>query len=308
MEQRLADALADLDAVRGALLRRLCHLPDAALDPAWPWQGRPADLGTRLVQLSDRDQATLVEVRLALAAHGHRPAEAHLCLAAAELERGWLLAELVGVDHALLDRRPAPDPQLARPQPIAPSLRQCLGHLIHVERGNAARIVWDVACGATGYGEPIEPPAGSLPAAGPDEAAGSLDSILDRLAAVRRESVAALLGLAPADLAAPTTWDGSRVEVRFRLHRLASQERTHTIQVRRTLAAVGHQPTAVQQLLGRAQVTRASLRAALVGVPESMAATRVGAARAVSEALRALAEAERDGLADLDWPESRAAS
>ena len=58
-----------------------------------------------------------------------------------------------------------------------------------------------------------------------------------------------------AAMAAGTIWAGFEVDVRFRLHRWPSHFREHTIQIEKTLALLGHQPTEVARI---ARLTAAS--------------------------------------------------
>jgi hypothetical protein len=221
-----------LHTTRATLLASLVAVPDTALAGPWPWRGGMTDIRYALLGL-------------------------------AEITRGLLLAELVGLPEAPLDAVPAPGEWPAR---------RVLAHILVTERRYWRRTAWHVAEARAGRPTTAEPPAGIVPSL--EEAAqheeGSLADLLALLAAERVAALAALANLTAADLAAPTSWAGFDCDVRFRLHRFAAHERQHIVHLAKSLRAVDFRPSESQRLLGQAQITRGHLLALLVGLPDAL--------------------------------------
>jgi hypothetical protein len=246
-----------------------------------------------ILRIADDDQEALEQVAAALAAVDWRPNAAQRLLGQAEVSRGALLGELIGLPDAALDQAPAPGEW---------PVRLVLGHTIVTERRYLQRTAWHVAEARAGRPTTAEPPPGSVtPLAdfqGAD-AAGDLATLRERLATVREAVLAGLAECDTTDLAAPTSWAGYTVDVRFRLHRFASHERQHTVQLARTRRSIGLMPSEVQLLLAQAAVTRGHLLALLVGLPDELARRVPATGPSVEQVLADLWERDRGRLADL---------
>jgi hypothetical protein len=268
-------------------------LDDAALERPWAWHGRADELRFALLRLADDEEEATIRVVAALAALGWRQPEPQRILGLAEISRGWLLGELVGVPGDLLDRAPAPGEW---------PLRRVLAHMIVTERRYYQRSAWDIAEARAGRPTGEEPPAGvvePLSVAARYEH-GSVADLVERLATVREAALAALADCAASDLATPSSWAGHAVDIRFRLHRFAAHERQHTVQVAKTLRGVGFAPTEAQRLLAQAQVTRGQLLARLVGLPDDLLdRAPAPAAPSVAAILAGLIESERERVASV---------
>ncbi len=80
-----------------------------------------------------------------------------------------------------------------------------------------------------------------------DEA--SLGGIVAYYDELHQRILSELADIDAAELDAPSLWwEGYGMPVRFRLHRFSSHLRQHTIQIEKTLAALGHSPSEVQRL------------------------------------------------------------
>lgn len=80
-------------------------------------------------------------------------------------------------------------------------------------------------------------------------AAGDVRAVANALFAAHRRARGAMARVADADLERPALfWDGA-MPLRFRLHRFEAHVRQHTIQVEKTLLAIGHPATEAERLV-----------------------------------------------------------
>jgi hypothetical protein len=154
------------------------------------------------------------------------PSESARILALAQSAFGDLRGLIAGLDDALLDRAPADGEW---------SLREILAHAIGVERSYRANIEYSIARTAA---EPVLMPVERRPTPDPADTAGGFGDIVARFAARRAETDVALGATDEAALARPTMWSGIEVDVRFRLHRLASHIAEHTYQCEKAIRAL----------------------------------------------------------------------
>lgn len=248
---------------RDRLVARFVDWPAPVLDQPWPWRGHVDQRRFQLVRIADEEQECALGLAMTLAALGWQPSEAQTILGQAEISRGWLWAELLGVTDGYLDRQPAVDEW-------APRL--VLGHMLVTERRYRQRVLWHVAEAQAGRPTTAEPPVGVL---APNElatelATGSLATLRSRLIAERTAALTELATLTVPDLNAPTSWVGYDCDIRFRLQRFAAHERQHTVHLAKTLRAIGWQPSEAQRLLAQAEITRGQLLALLVGLPDEL--------------------------------------
>ena len=169
------------------------------------------------------------------------PTEAARILSLAQSAFGDLRGLLAGLDDALLDRAPAQGEW---------SLRETLAHGIGVERSYRANTQYSISRTAA---EPILMPAERRPAPDPAYSAGSVFEILEQFAKLRAETDAAFAEVADADLARPTVWAGTEIDVRHRLHKFASHLVEHSIQCAKAVAvldAVGGDARAICRRIG----------------------------------------------------------
>jgi DinB family protein len=280
-----------LRATRAHLLDALAGLDDAGLERRWTWRDGADELRFALLRVADDEEEATIGVVEMLAMLGWRQPQPQRILGLAEISRGWLLGELVGVPDDLLDRAPAPGEW---------PLRRVLAHMIVTERRYHQRSAWDIAEARAGCATGAEPPAGVVEPL--SEAAkyehGTVVDLVERLATVREEALAALADCTASDLETPSSWAGHAVDVRFRLHRFAAHERQHTVQVAKTLRGVGFAPTEAQRLLAQAQVTRGQLLAQLVGLPDELLnRAPAPSASSIAAILTGLVESERERVA-----------
>lgn len=253
------------DQLREARRRRLDRY--AALDPAQltearPWRGVPLPLRFHLNWLAEGDDARRVQIEDTLLRLGRPLSVAQRALIILGEARGRLLGALVGLPNALFDQQPAEGEW---------SVRQTLGHIIATDRRYLIAVQYALERQRSGSDGPLRPPDSALPArTGEAEAAGTRDEVMTRLLATRDEIVAAVVSVPDDLLDAPTNWVVLDVDVRFRIHRFAAHDREHTIQIRKTLHALGFVQSELQLLLTDAIAARCALEAVLAAVPDEL--------------------------------------
>jgi len=238
-------------AARDALARAstaLLAVPDATLDKPWPWRGSDADVRYGFYRILETLEEAAVAVTWAFAASpdGSRPhrAPAGDLAALATAARWDLHGRLVPLDEEVLDRDPGGGEW---------TVRRTLAHIVNGQRAYGWFTAWWLA---QGIADPTALPARvpeTVAAELPDEemeADGRLEGIRERIDATLDASSEVLGGLGDAELAVGARWSGYPVTVAFRIGRWSSHLREHTVQVDKTLAAVGWQPREVDRLVG----------------------------------------------------------
>jgi hypothetical protein len=123
---------------------------------------------------------------------------------------------------------------------------------------------------------------------------GDLATFIRHLDREREALLSALVDTEDGVMTAPTVWSEIRVDVRFRLMRIAHHEREHTAHLLKWREQVGRQPTDAQRLLGNAWSARGVLEAQLVGLPDDLLdrepANGDGSIRSILEHLQATDE------------------
>ena len=235
-DDALRDKAADLPPV--AVDWSAGRLPWAGFGKAWPWLGRDrADVRFGFYHLLE----LLERGRTAVVAAGGKATQAGLVLGDTTAAL-WELHGLLLPLEELLDRDPGGGEW---------TIRQTLAHVIAAQREGAIR---------TAYAVHRLRNDGSLPLRTPEEfdrpvpeeafAGGGLTALGRRMDDWHDIGVGWLAGVDDdAAMAAPTAWVVFETDVRYRLHRGLSHLREHTVQVEKTLAALGHQPTEVARIV-----------------------------------------------------------
>jgi hypothetical protein len=234
------------------LVKASVHLSDADLDRTYAWEEYDEE-GLRFAllvahQLLRETTATVAAARLGA---GKPFTEAQRILA--QVHEGYrdLTGALAGVSDAELDAVP-PDGQWP--------LREVLKHMLGADKGFLAAI--EVALDCVRAGRPSEPnesawKARRQPAEDP---AGSRADALNALYRTHVAILGALDGVADTELATPSWfWEDTGYSIRFRMHRFEEHMRQHTIQVDKTLVALGHPPTEAERLVRNVYVALAGL-------------------------------------------------
>lgn len=251
-----AELLKQLRAARRETVRRIAGVDEAGLQAARTWRGQTTTLIHRLQWLAEGDETRVARIQQTRTRLGAPLSAAQVALVQGGQTRGALLGTLVGVEDDLLERPPAPGEW---------SVRQTLGHVIATDRRYQIAVEYALERARTGRGGPLRPPDAMLPPrTGEAESEGTLGAVYQRLTVTRDDLVRSLATTPDALLDAPTNWLLWDLDVRFRLHRFAAHDREHTIQIRKTLRALGVAQSEAQLLLADAAVARGALEAVLL--------------------------------------------
>jgi hypothetical protein len=250
----------DLLAARAAIdaaLRELLAIPDGALrdkaedgpstvpqrrlagfEQPWPWLGRDrADVRYGFYHLCE----VLEKGRAAATMAGRRPTQAGVVLGDTTAAL-WDLHGLLLPLGELLDRDPGGGEW---------SIRQTLAHVIAAQRDGAIQTAYSVHRFRNDPALPLPTPEEfDRPVREEEFVEGDLAAARRRMDEWHDVGVGWLAAVDDdAAMAAGTMWNGFEADVRFRLHRWPSHLREHTIQVEKTLAVLGHQPTEVARIV-----------------------------------------------------------
>ncbi len=243
----LAPVMVAARAELASTLTDLLTVPDAVLESAWRW--RPgddldADVRYGFYRIHERLEEAVGRIGRGRMAGGEGPAvgPAVAVLASANGARWELRGAIAALDEADLDRDPGSDEW---------TVRQTLGHLVASQRGYGWYNAWWLDRGHVPG--PLPPRAGDarlpeLPDAA-TEAIGSRVEIMARMDALVDLAGERFATIDDAALAVPARWSGLPVDLAFRLGRLGSHIREHTIQIDKTAAMLARPTTEVERLV-----------------------------------------------------------
>jgi hypothetical protein len=275
------------DQVR-ALAGDLLAIPQAGLVRPWSWIGGSEEEvrygAFRAYELFER---AAIDARRAI---GSTPADSGLAastIAPATAARWDLEGVLVSVADAVFEAEPAPGEW---------SIRETLGHAINSQRGYAWGSAWWLEQ-RYGVRDPDLPPSvaeevfADLPEDA-DAAVGSPSDVRSTLEGIVDLSAERLAGLPDSDLEFGARWSGFAVPVSFRLGRMSSHLREHTIQVEKSLEMLNRTPTEPERLVRLIFAAYGSAEAVVFGQAHSAEAAEI-VRQAASEARDAVADARR---------------
>jgi hypothetical protein len=268
-------------------------IPDSALPRTWLFRGVDTEDGVRygIYRGAETVEAASAELVAALAGAPAR-SPATIRTAPATIARWTLQGRLAALDEDVLDRV-AKDGEW--------TLRRTLAHVIGSQRGYGWFTRWWLS-------QPLGPDRPSRITAEGDaageralppedrEAEGSIADVRARLDAVLDEWALRFASLDAEALALSARWAGVPVDVDFRLGRWASHIAEHTIQLDKTLAWLGDEPSEAARIVrdlyaawGRLEaqifpVASAGMNDAVAPILERMSATLVSEARDVRKA------------------------
>jgi DinB family protein len=248
----------------GAVVFDLLAIPDDALERRWRWL--PSDIDELDVRYGLYRIHERLESAIAAIATGRRddgggsgaPSRPAIpALQAMAVARWELHGALSGLSAADWDADPGGGEW---------TVRQTLGHIISSQRSYGWFNAWFVREGFV-EGLAIRPPAGALPDEPTEEAeaTGTSTQVRGRLDDVVDANIAADAALDDAAMRVGARWMGMHVPIDFRLGRYGSHIREHTIQVDKTLAMTGRQPTEVELVIRLILSSYGRLEAQFVG-------------------------------------------
>jgi hypothetical protein len=241
----------------------MLSVPDGALEGAWKWRpddATDADVRYGLYRINEVLEEAIAAVERGRANQdGRRIAPAVPTLAAATVAR-WAL-------HGVLAPLGADDFD-ADPGGREWTVRRTMAHITHVQRSYGWTSAWFLSrAGMPDAGE--HAPQGTLPSDENEEpegvgTPGEVRARLDDRVDVAAEHFG---GIDEHALTVPGRWSGLPVTVGFRLGRLGSHIREHTIQVDKTLVMIGRPITEVERLVRLASETFGRLEATVFARP-----------------------------------------
>ncbi len=254
-------------------LAQLSHtFSDADLSQPWAW--RAHNEGVRFALLGSYHELKELAIELARKREAaDQPLRAvHRVLAQYHAAYRDLQALLVGIGDDLYDRVPAPDEW---------PLRDIIGHMAGAERRFFTLVH---------YGLARQRQDKELPARAPDDEADRvIGPYADYLAILEEQGIAEMLAfydqlhqrawrefatMTDEELQGPSIWwEDVAYSLQYRLHRFDAHLRQHTIQVEKTLAAIGAAPNEAKRLLrliyqALAEVENTTLGAAELGADQ----------------------------------------
>ena len=174
------------------------------------------------------------------------------------------------------------------------TVRQTLGHMIGSQLSYGWFNAWFLSRPVP-VGEAVYPEEGDLPPEPTEEelATGTLAEIRDRLDGIADACATAVADLPPDALDLGARWSGLPVSVGFRLGRYGSHIREHTVQVDKTLALLGREPSETERLVRLVLATFGRLEAQVIGRPAAdLDRSLGGGPSAIVLLTEAVAEAE----------------
>ena len=224
-----------------ALVRATVDLPDDGMARPWAWNEYDEE-GLRFALLMAQHELRDLAVRLA-ALRTAPPTQAQRILAQYHEAYRDLTGALAGLHDADLDVAPAPGEW---------PVRGALEHMVGADVGFLAVIQWSRSADAPRDEADMNTRRrkwredhGYMPPA----VTGGIADVRNLLFEIHRRVLRELADLSDAELEQPALfWDGAK-PLRFRLHRFEAHYIQHTIQIDKTLDAIGRRPSEAHRLV-----------------------------------------------------------
>ena len=224
-----------------ALVHATVDLSDADLGRAWAWHEYDEE-GLRFALLMAQHELRDLAVRLATMRR-EQPNQPQRILGQYHYAYRDLTGALAGMEDEDLGREPAPGEW---------PVREVLDHMLGADLGFLGAIQYARAPDTPRDAKAAEERWSSWRAEHGYRATpldGGIAEVRDGLFAVHRRILAELADLTDADLdRSARFWDGEK-PIRFRLHRFEAHYVQHTIQIDKTLDAIGRGPTEARRLV-----------------------------------------------------------
>jgi hypothetical protein len=224
------------------LVKASVHLSDPDLDRKYVWEQYDDD-GLRFALLTAHHllRETTATVAAARLGAGKPFTEAQRILAQVHEAYRDLTGALAGTSDAELDAAP-PEEQWP--------LREVLKHVLGTEKAFLASIELALEAARARRGSEPDEKAWKAKRQPAEDPSGSRADALNALFRSHVAILHALDGVADTELATPSWfWEDKGYSIRFRMHRFEEHLRQHTIQVDKTLVAIGHPPTEAERLV-----------------------------------------------------------
>ena len=225
------------------LVRAAVRLPDEAMDRPWAW-GAYDEEGLRFTLLMTHHELRDLAVRLLAARERAGMPMGESEGIRAQYQEAY--RDLTGLMHRVraeeLDREPAPGQW---------PIREVLHHMITAVYGFSAVVQYAVEAHRTGGTLKLPPKERwDRYKAMPDRIAdGDIAEVMGSLFTGHRRAREAMSLVSDDQLELPSRFWDAQMPLRFRLHRFEAHMRQHTIQVEKTLLAIGHPATEAERLV-----------------------------------------------------------
>lgn len=275
----VAAAVVATRAALAAALDDLLAIPDAALESAWEWRTGfvdNTDVRYAFYRIHERLEDSAAAIVSGRAGSGEGPGVGPAVplfgpLTAARWELRAAIAPLEAHD---LDADPGGGEW---------TVRRTLGHIVGSQRGYGWYNAWWLDRGHTDGPLPKPSDDPRMPPEPEDEdeseakeAVGSPSEVMARLDDLVDLAMGRFAGLTEDELSIPARWSGLPVDLRFRMIRLGSHIREHTVQVDKTLAMTGREPTEVERLVRLISASYGRLESLVYARSEEVLGRRFG--------------------------------
>ncbi len=259
-------------------LRDLRTITDAELIQPWPWKGgSEEEVRYGFYRIAESFELAGIEAQALLRATGIERGRAADRISPVTAARWDLQGVLLALPDSAWDLDPGHEEW---------TIRQTMAHAIQSQRYYGVGTAWWQKQ-AYPADDPALPPVApesiyeNLPAED-EEGQGTPSEVRDRLDSVVDASSSALGGL-PADrLAFGARWSGFAIDIDHRLGRWSSHIREHTVQIEKTLAMIGREPTEVDRLVRLILAAWGRAEAEVYGAVDADAAANGLAAAAIA--------------------------
>lgn len=250
------------EAIDG-LAQTMEPLSDKDLDREWAWRYHVEGVRFALLGTYHELRDLAVALTAGRAAAGIPITTAQHALAQYHTAYRDLTAVLLGIRDEELDVPPAEGEW---------PLRRVLEHIINGDRVFYTLVHYAIAHFRAGDGPTRVTDEDMVALLGPDEPferlmdIAGLGGILNSYADLHQRILRELAGTSEAELQAPSPyWEEDLLTVRYRLHRFDAHVRQHTVQVIKTMDAIGRTPNEAKRLLRLVYNALAEVEGALIG-------------------------------------------
>jgi len=258
------------------LAELFASMPDDRLDRPWPWKGH--EEGVRFAAF-----LTLLELRtlaVKLAENRSAPQPVHRILGQYHAAYLDLQAALCGISPEDTNRAPS-----EKDWPV----RRIYAHILGAEINFSVVVEYALEGHRAGKWTP-EPISDQdeerLIGLSMDEYKELMNSSLDQLTAfhqpLHQKILSGFADIHPEELTLPAAfWEEERFPISYRLHRFEAHMRQHTIQIDKTLAAIGLAPTEGKRLVRMLYAAQAEVDGTLIGAENTLSNERLELANTI---------------------------
>jgi hypothetical protein len=247
-----------------------CHLSDGDLESEWNWRAYSEGVRYAMFRTYEELRTLAAQLLAERTTKGAPISTTHHALAQYHAAYRDLQAVLMGIDEALIDKPPAPNEW---------PLRIILGHTLAAEREFFARIWHAVQRHRTTDLEDDEAlkPVEMTPEEVAEFVGGhedfertmnrlSIPGIMAFYDSLHKRVLRELTDIKGFELEAESLWwEETPYTVEFRLHRLDAHLRQHTVQIEKTLDALGRSPSEARRLLRLVYAALSDVDSTIIG-------------------------------------------